>query len=134
MTLFFGTGTGFLAGIVDKPIERRDTVRVGAIAGVLAGLGLMAGEIVGEFVFLLLMGPEFANATKRIGHLPGDFAYEANYWVVFLLRSISGGLSHIVLMVGFSVIGILIWGKLIRDKHGIKSNSSHELVDPQSGE
>jgi hypothetical protein len=126
LTVFLGNGAGFLTGVINRPSEQGDTLRRGAIAGVIAGLGMMLGLFFGEIFINVIMGPELATAAKNIGHQPGDFAYEANYWVVIFSRSLSEGLINLVLMTGFSVTGALIWGKLVRDKKAAESTPPME--------
>jgi hypothetical protein len=118
MTLLFGLGAGFLAGAFDRPSEGKETLRCGAFAGVIGGMGAMLGQFIGAVINSMIIGPEgTAQLMKDLGFQPADAAgFESGYWIGIVGSTMCFGFLDLVLMAGFGALGALIWGKLVRNK------------------
>jgi len=116
--LFLGLGAGFLAGVFDKPAEGGKAVKIGAISGVLGGIGAIVGQIVGTGINALIMGPGgAARFLSQLGMETGGQAGVAQgYWIGLFGGVICFGFLDIALMAGFGIIGALTWRGLLGKK------------------
>jgi hypothetical protein len=117
IVLFLGLVAGFAAGVLNKPDEG-ETIKIGALAGTISGIGAALGQVIGAAVNSILVGPEGA------ARLLGDFGIAAGgpttissaYWAGIISSTLCLSLLDIVLMAGFGALGSLAWGKLLRKR------------------
>lgn len=126
LSLLFGLGAGFLAGVFEKPEEGNETLKIGALAGVIGGIGMALGQTIGAVINSIIVGPEgAAQIIESFGlQAGGPAAIGSSYWIGIIGGTVCFGLVDIALMAGFGVLGALAWGKFLRKN----SESSAEVV------
>ena len=126
LSLLLGLGAGFLAGVFEKPEEGNETLRIGALAGVIGGIGMAFGQLIGAVINSIIVGPEgTAQLIESFGFQTGGLAeIGLSYWAGLIGSTVCFGLLDIALMAGFGVVGALAWGKFLRKNTG----SSEEVV------
>jgi hypothetical protein len=115
VALFLGLGAGFLAGAFDKPIESKESVKVGAAAGAISGIGAALGQMIGAGLNSLLVGPEaVAKMLKQFGlETGGATGVGPGYWVGVFGGGLCFSLVDVVLMAIFGILGALVWSSLL---------------------
>lgn len=104
-----GLGAGFLACLWDKPSENSGSAGLGAKAGALAGVGHLAGQLLGMLANGLLVGPEGAAETLSQLGIDVPSMTSANYWVSQVVVNGGCGLTSIAVAAGLGALGGLLW-------------------------
>jgi hypothetical protein len=120
ITVFLGVIAGFLAGVFDQPGEGSQTMKTGALAGLVAGILLAFGQIIGTGINSIFVGPESANQFLESFGMYSDFD-STFYYVIMACSTMCFGLIDIILMTGFGFLGALIWGVFLRKNDPISA-------------
>ena len=120
LSLLLGLGAGYLAGVFEKPEEGNQTLKIGALAGVIGGIGMALGQVIGAVINSIIIGPEgAAQMIESFGlQTGGPAAIGSSYWFGVIGGTVCFGLVDIALMAGFGVLGALAWGKFQRKNNG----------------
>jgi len=120
LSLLLGLGAGYLAGVFEKPEEGNQTLKIGALAGVIGGIGMALGQVIGAVINSIIVGPEgAAQMIESFGlQTGGPAAIGSSYWFGVIGGTVCFGLVDIALMAGFGVLGALAWGKFQRKNSG----------------
>lgn len=116
IALFLGIGAGFLAGMFDKPLVGNETLKTGALAGVISGIGLALGQTIGAVLNSILVGPErAARMLENLGvQAGGTTIVGPGYWAGVIGSTVCFGVVDVVLMAIFGILGALAWGAFLR--------------------
>lgn len=122
MSVLLGLVGGYLAGVFDKPIEGRETMKAGAYAGGIGGVGAILGQAFGAVVNATLVGPErAAQIMRQFGIYSGNQAgFESSYWLGVIGSTMCFSVLDILLMAGFGVLGALAWGRFTRAESDVE--------------
>jgi len=114
LAVFLGLAAGYLAGVFDKPLNNREAVKFGAIAGTISGIGAIIGQIIGAVINFTVVGPEKAANLMRQFGVPLDSisGFEQNYWIGVVSSSCCLGILDILLMAGLGTLGGLLWWQI----------------------
>jgi len=128
LSILFGLLAGHMAGVFDNPGEQNRAVKMGALAGLVGGIGMLLGQIIGAIVNSVLIGPEgTARMLARMGLFAGGPAQiEEFYWIGMVVSTACLVVFDAALMSGFGTLGGLLWWKVT----GEKQNSSTNHVLP----
>jgi hypothetical protein len=117
VALFFGIAAGFLAGVLTKPEPDKPSMRMGAMAGGIGGIGAFLGQCVGAAINAAIMGPQ--GAAQFVQNMGGSVfanqgAFATSYWVGLIGGALCIGLIDVGLMIGFGALGYLLWSKTLK--------------------
>lgn len=113
VALFLGLIAGFLSGLFDKPREGTETIKTGALAGLITGIILALGQFSGAAINSIVVGPE--GAAQFMGNWGMYPNVDATvYWIGMLGTTLCFGFLDILLVAGFGVLGGLGWGVFLR--------------------
>jgi len=120
LAIIFGLLAGYLAGVFDRPGDQNRAVKMGALAGLIGGLGMLLGQIMAAAVNSLMIGPEgVARMLAQMGFFAGSPAQIENvYWVGMALSTACLVIFDAALMSGFGTLGGLLWWKISGQKQG----------------
>jgi hypothetical protein len=101
-----GMGVGYLAGWFDKPLKLETSLGKGGIAGGIASVGVVAGQILANIVYCILV----TNSTwlQQMGFIQANLNQD-ECWQITLTLSSFCGLFNLVVIVGLAAIGSLVW-------------------------
>ncbi len=113
VALFLGLGAGYLSGIFDRPGANDAAIKAGAGAGVIGGIGSLAGHMVGGVINALVVGPAGTQDMLREFGLPsGGAGYEGGYYLGVFGGGFCLGLFEIALMAGLGALGGMLWWQM----------------------
>lgn len=126
----FGLLAGYFAGLFDKPGDQNRAVRVGALAGLIGGVGLLLGQVIGAVVNSIVIGPEgVTRMLAQMGYFVGSPAQiEEVYWIGIALSTACLVVFDAALMAGFGALGGLLWWKSSGEKLGSSIDRSAPLA------
>ena len=129
LALLFGLLAGYMASVFDKPGEQSRSIKAGALAGLVGGIGMLLGQIFGAVLNSVLVGPEgTARMLAQMGFPAGGPAQIAEfYWIVMVLSTACLVVFDAALMSGFGALGGLLWWKISGGKQG-SGNGPVEIV------
>ena len=111
-TPLLGLGVGYLTGHFDEPTKREGSLSRGSIAGSIAGLGVVVGQILAAIVngVLITNLEDLPAMVEQFGLPQGLFVVEpTQYWQsTLLLGSFCSGFN-LLLIVGLATYGSLLW-------------------------
>jgi MFS family permease len=128
MSVVIGLAAGYLAGVFDKPPAGNQTIKTGAFAGLISGVGALLGQVLGSVINSFLVGPDKATQfMDYLGYqLQNPEAFQSRYWIGMVGGTICCSVMDIILMAGFGILGALAWGKFSRDRiQDEKTNSGY---------
>ncbi|MBN1640601.1 MAG: hypothetical protein JXA09_05135 [Anaerolineae bacterium] len=104
-----GLGVGFLASLWDKPPDGSSSAALGAKGGAIAGVGHLAGQILGMLINALVVGPEKAAETLNQLGLDTASLTPRMYWLTQIVVNTTCGLTNIAIAAGLGALGGLLW-------------------------
>lgn len=110
LALFAGLGAGYLAGMFDKPGLQNTTVRSGASAGAIGGVGALIGQFIGGGINAVMVGPE--GAQQLLQQLSPELAGSSDptfYYAGVFGLACCVGLFNVGLMAGLGALGGMLW-------------------------
>lgn len=121
----FGLMAGYLAGLFDKPVDQNRSIKIGTLAGLLGGIGILLGQIFGAVLNATLIGPEgVARMLAQMGLFAGGPAQIAEfYWVGMVLSTACLVVFDLAMMSGFGALGGLLWWKISGDKQSTSTRT-----------
>lgn len=126
MGFFLGLVAGFLAGVFDKPATVSESLKRGAIAGVIAaGFGLV-GSLVGAVINSSLGNPADIEAFGKALGLSNYTVTQGEIWMYQVIFAACTGLINIVWMAILGLAGGAIWHQAIGKKQ------STTILPPQA--
>ncbi len=106
-----GLGAGYLAGMWERPAQNGVSVQRGALAGAIAGVGVVLGQTIGTLVNAYMLGPSASLAVaQQLGLDAGGATVDP--MVFYLTSGVTGccfGLFSLALMAGLGALGGVIW-------------------------
>ena len=117
---FLGLLAGYLAGNYDKALEQRQAIKSGALGGLLAGIGLLAGQVIGAIINVTVVGPMgTARMLYQMGIPAGSPARIAEiYWPTVIIFTNCLTIFDVALMAGIGLMGGLLWWQINGKKQG----------------
>ena len=127
LSLLLGLLSGYLAASFDKAPSQRQTGKSGALGGLLAGVGLLVGQIGGAVINTIVVGPMgAARMLYQMGIPVGSPARIAEiYWPTVIIFTTCLTVLDVALMAGMGLLGGLFWWQL----NG-KKQENNQLVIP----
>lgn len=109
--IVIGLGAGYLAAMWDRPAQNQLAVKNGAIAGAIAGVGALLGQVAGTLGNAMMLGPNGAMDTMRqLGMDVGNVGVDPTmFYVSSVGTGCCFGLFSLVLMAGLGALGGVIW-------------------------
>ncbi|MFN8485845.1 MAG: hypothetical protein U0768_22620 [Anaerolineae bacterium] len=109
--LLVGLGAGYMGGYFDQPTESRGAMRSGMWAGLIAGIFMVAGQILGTVGAATFLGPtRSALIMQSLGipaYSPPGASFGYVWGLVGLLLIV--GVVNVLVMAGTGVVGGAIW-------------------------
>lgn len=103
IAIFIGLGAGYLAGVFDKPALQSDAFRKGAVAGTIAGIFGIIGQVIAALVNATLL-PQFLGRAFHQPNLTPQVVLLGQLGTAFCV-----GLFNILLLAGLGVGGAAFW-------------------------
>jgi hypothetical protein len=105
-TPLLGMGVGYLTGWFDRPLKLETSLGKGSIAGGIAGLGVVIGQILANVVYCILV----TNSTwlEEMGIIQAS-VNEGECWQITLTLNSFCSIFNLALVVGLAAIGSLVW-------------------------
>ena len=121
-----GLLAGYLAGNYDKALEQRQAIKSGALGGLLAGIGLLAGQVIGAIINVTVVGPMgTARILYQMGIPAGSPARIAEiYWPTVIIFTTCLTILDVALMAGIGLLGGLLWWQI----NGKKPEKSQLII------
>jgi len=108
-TPLLGIGVGYLASRFDRPARLETSLRAGGMAGGMAGLAVLVGQMLATVVNGVLMTnwQEVPNLFRELGFAPAPTPTE--YWQPTLTANSFCTLMNLAIVVSLGALGGLIW-------------------------
>lgn len=108
-TPVLGISIGYLANRFDTPLTIEASLRSGAVAGVLTGLGALLGQMLGTVVYAILVAhwEQLPALIKQMGF--SQMPDQSQYWQTTITAYSFCGLLNLALVAGLGAVGGLIW-------------------------
>ncbi|GAB4428961.1 MAG: hypothetical protein Kow0031_09320 [Anaerolineae bacterium] len=111
LTPLLGLTAGYLTAWVDKPLRAESGVMGGVVAGLLTGVGAIAGQIMAALVSAVLV-----TNWEELPKLMNEFGFpqlatfdSTEYWQTTLFVNSFCGVFNLALIVGLGAAGSLLW-------------------------
>jgi hypothetical protein len=115
VAIILGLAAGYLAGVFDKPISSGDSAKKGAIAGGIAGVLGMLGNIIAGLINAVVLGSMgMMDSFNQILGLPSSDP--ATVWIGQIIAALCIGIINLVLMAGIGAGGGAIWYQITGKK------------------
>ena len=110
-TPFLGIGVGYLAGWFDKPEKVESSLSRGTVAGMMTGLGVVAGQMVATLVngILVTNSEQLPNLMREIGLSDFVVTNSNEYWQATLTINSFCSLFNLALIAGLGAAGSALW-------------------------
>jgi hypothetical protein len=107
-----GLTAGFLGGVFDKPSSSADSVKKGAIAGVIGAAFGMVASLIGGIINGAAVNPENLQALYEMLNLSIGTVDKTTIWLSQLGIACCVGLLNLALMGGLGAAGGAIWWQM----------------------
>lgn len=110
-TPVLGIGTGYVAGWFDKPAKVESSLSRGTVAGILTGIGVLAGQILAAVVngVLVTNSEQLPRLMQDIGLSDFVITNPNEYWQATLTVTSFCGIFNLALIAGLGALGGAIW-------------------------
>lgn len=111
LTPLLGVGVGYLANVFDKPAKMEGCLSRGLVAGLIAGLAVVVGQLAATLVNgVLVTNFEDLPGLMRDFGLPQVLLEDTGeYWQATLLLSSVCGVLNFLMIAGLGALGGLLW-------------------------
>ncbi len=111
LTPLLGVGTGYLAGWFDKPLRAESSLMHGVIAGLMAGVGAIMGQMLAAFVNVVLVthSEQLNIFLTEVGLTEFIVNDNAAYWQATMVLNSFCGVFNLALIVGLGAVGGMLW-------------------------
>ncbi len=128
--LFLGLAAGYVAGVFAKPIDSRQSVRVGGIAGLIAGGIGLAGSLVGGIINVsATSAASIEQLVKTLG-LPGITLTQSQVTTYQILGAVCIGAFNIFWMAIFGIAGGALWYQVVGKNRPMTVLPPQEPIPP----
>ena len=111
LTPLLGVGVGYVAGWFDKPTKVESSLSRGTVAGVIAGAGVIVGQLLAAVVngVLVTNSEQLPLFMRDIGLSDFVITNPDEYWQATLALTSFCSIFNLALIVGLGALGCVIW-------------------------
>lgn len=111
LTPLLGLAVGYLTGWFDKPHRAEVAVSKGTIAGGIASIGVVLGQMTAAMVngILVTNSDQLPILMKEFGLSETILANSSDYWQTTLVFNSLCSVFNLALLVGLGAVGGVIW-------------------------
>lgn len=111
--LFLGLAAGYVAGIFDKPVSSRDSLRIGGLAGLVAGGFGLIGELIGVGINVQTMDVSAYQQIFRSLGITGIVYSQSEMTAYQWIGGICFGIFNILWMAILGIAGAALWYQFV---------------------
>lgn len=108
---FLGVGVGFVVGWFDQPQSTQSSLKKGAGAGVITGVGAVSGQVLAAVVngILVTNFDQLPTIVAEFGFSEQMISDSADYWLTTLVITTLCSTVNFIVMAGLGALGSLLY-------------------------
>ena len=108
MALILGVAAGYVSGLFDKPTISNDAIQKAAGAGAIAGVGALIGQMAGGALNSLVFDPVMYESVFESFGVYGSYDPDT-FLIISIITACCLGIIDVALMALFGAFGGFLW-------------------------